>query len=200
MIDLNALLAPLRNRVINMVTRAVVNLVDDSHKLQEVRVSGVEDDILEDVERFQNYGFTSVPKDGAEAIVLRLGGRGDHPVVIAVDDRRFRIGNLESGEVAVYTDQGDSIVIRRGGTVEITSATKVKLTTPVVELAGNTQAAVLGNAYRTAETTYLDAIVVGVQAALTALGLGAAGTTLAGARTAFNGAASTYLSSKVKLS
>lgn len=129
MIDFSRLIEPLRNRVINLVTRAVVGLVDDSHKLQELQVSGLEDDDLDEVERFQNYGFTSVPKEGAEAVLLRLGGRGDHPIVIAVDDRRYRILNLVSGEVAVYTSTGSRIVLKDNGDIELTpSSGVVKLT------------------------------------------------------------------------
>ncbi len=128
---------PLRVRVLNTVTRAIVKLVDDSKAFQELQVTMLDGETRSDVERVQQYGFTSKPLEGAEAIAVCVGGRRDHAVVIAVDDRRHRIGNLESGEVAVYTDQGDKIVIKRGGNIEVTASTKVLITAPLVETSAN---------------------------------------------------------------
>ncbi|MCT2388796.1 hypothetical protein [Erwinia pyrifoliae] len=40
-------------------------------------------------------------------------------MVITVADRRYRLTGLKSGEVAMYSDEGDSIVLRRGNRVEV---------------------------------------------------------------------------------
>lgn len=204
--DVVKIIAPLRNRIANLVGRAVLQRADDTKKVQSLQLDVLDGETREGVERFQNYGFTSVPQSGAEAVVVFLGGARDHGVAIAVEDRRYRIGNLESGEVAVYTDQGDKIVLKRGGTIEITASTKVVLTTPTVELAGNGQAAVMGTAYRAAETvmnTALSAqlIVAGTDPTLVALAPAAAAAlnTAGVAVQTFEGAAATYLSTKVKL-
>lgn len=130
-------LRPLKTRIANMVGRAVVQLVKDSTQIQELQLDILSGETRDEIERFQNYGFTSVPKTGAEAVVLFVGGQRDHGLAIAVDDRRYRIGNLESGEVAVYTDQGDKIVLKRGGNIEITASTKVIVNAPTVELGGS---------------------------------------------------------------
>lgn len=192
------MIGKLRTRVVNMVSRALLSRLDDSRPMQSAQVD-LGDDETRTLERVQNYGFTSVPLDGAEAVVVFVGGRRDHGYAVAVDDRRYRLKDLQAGEVAVYTDQGDSIVFRRGGTLEVSAATKVVIDAPIVELTGNTQAAVNGTAYRAAEDTFLAAIVVAVSAALTGLGLGAAAATLTAAQAAFNAASATYLSTKVKL-
>lgn len=153
MIDvIRRMLAPLQTRIANMIARAVVSRVDDSKKMQIVQIS-MGDETHDDIERVQNYGFTSVPQEGAEAAVIFVGGGRDHGLAIAVDDRRYRVKGLQAGEVAVYTDQGDKIVIKRGGNIEVTASTKVVINAPLAELTGNTQAAVLGTTYRTAETT-----------------------------------------------
>lgn len=123
----------LRNQVTNMVTRAIVKVVDDSQKFQALQVDLGNDEVRGDVEHVQPYGFTSVPLKGAEAVTVAVGGRRDHLVAIMVGDRRYRLRNLESGEVAVYTDEGDQMVFKRGGTIEVTASTKVKLITPLVE-------------------------------------------------------------------
>lgn len=130
-------LAPLKRRVMLMVGRAVVELVKDGSKLQGLQVSLLSDELRDDAERFQQYGFTSHPHPGAEAIALSVAGNRDHLVVIAVDDRRYRLMALQQGEVALYTDEGDSIVLKRGRVIEVTAATKVRLVTPLTEITGD---------------------------------------------------------------
>lgn len=120
----------------NAISRAVVALVDDSRKVQEVQVDLLDGETRDKVERVQNYGFTSVPMGGAEAIVIFVGSSRDHGVAVAVDDRRYRLKDLQAGEVAVFTDQGDKIVLKRGGTIEITASTKVSIVSDV-EISGN---------------------------------------------------------------
>lgn len=200
--DIQRLMQPLAVRVANLVSRALVQTVDDDNasQLLQLEMAGGIGEVRDEIEHVQNYGFTSVPREGAEATVVFVNGKRDHGVAVAVDDPRYRVTGLQAGEVCVYTDQGDRVIIKRGGTIEVTASTKVKVDAPVVELAGNTESAILGDTYRTAEDTYLSAIVVGVQAALSALGLTGASTALANAQLAFIDTAATYKSSKVKLS
>lgn len=131
------LLAPVKRRVDNMVARAVVSLVDDAAALQLLQIRMLDDEVRNRCERFQEYGFTSVPMPGAEAAVLFVGGYRDHPLVVAVDDRQVRPTGLQPGEVAIYTDQGDQIIIRRGGAIEIVASTSVTVTSPTVSLSGD---------------------------------------------------------------
>ena len=130
-------LRPLLQRLQLMIGRAVVLLVNDGTKLQGLQVSLLADEVRDQVERFQNYGFTSHPLPGAEAVAASVAGNRDHVLVIAVDDRRYRLTALQQGEVAIYTDEGDKIVLKRGGTIEVTASTKVVLDTPLVECTGD---------------------------------------------------------------
>ncbi|MCU1276553.1 MAG: Phage-related baseplate assembly protein [bacterium] len=131
------LTAPARRRIAMMVNRCTVKLVNDALKMQRVQITLMADEALDGVEHLQSYGFTSNPLPDAEAIALSVGGLRNHVVVIACDDRRYRLTGLQSGEVAMYTDEGDKIVLKRGNIIEITSATKVRLVTPRVEMTGN---------------------------------------------------------------
>jgi phage baseplate assembly protein V len=106
------LLAPLRIRIANMVARAVVQLVNDGAKLQVLQLGVLEGETREGCERFQEYGFTSVPLAGAEAVVLFVGGRRDHGLVVAVDDRRYRKKDLQPGEVALYHHAGPFVLLK----------------------------------------------------------------------------------------
>ena len=98
-------MAPLRRRVLLMIGRAMLTLVDDARKLQSVQVVALNGEVIDDAERFQQYGFTSVPHPEAEAVVLSVGGMRQHPIVIAVEDRRYRVRDLAAGEVCLYTDE-----------------------------------------------------------------------------------------------
>ncbi|MDF5874232.1 phage baseplate assembly protein [Pseudomonas aeruginosa] len=70
-------------------------------------------------ELVQHYGFTSAPLPGAEMIVLPIGGRTNHSVVVvATEDGRYRV-QVVDGEVCLYTDEGDYIHMKRGRLIEV---------------------------------------------------------------------------------
>lgn len=137
---INKITAPIARRVNLMVARGVLALVDDALKMQSVQVKLLEGEVR-DMERFQNYGFTSQPHPGAEVAAVFVGGNRDHGLVLAIDDRRYRVKALQAGEVAIYTDEGDSIILKRGNLVEvttetlkITASTKVEIDTPLLQV------------------------------------------------------------------
>lgn len=107
----------LASRMRLVVARAVLDLVNDATKLQALQVTLQEGVVRDKVERFQQYGHTSVPLPGAEGIALAVGGSTDHTVVIAVDDRRYRLKGLQAGEVALYDDMGHKVYLTRNGIV-----------------------------------------------------------------------------------
>lgn len=136
------LLSPLARRIRLTAARAVIALVNDATKLQGVQVKLLAGEVR-DCARFQQYGFTSVPHVGAEGVFLSLNGSRDQGVVICVDDRRYRLSGLEGGEVALYTDEGDSIVLARGNVIRVNAGVKVEVNTPLATFSGNV--AVAGN-------------------------------------------------------
>lgn len=77
--------------------------------------SGGPDETFTNREHFQHYGFTSIPQNGAEGIVLR---EGNYIILIGEDDRRYRLA-INTGEVALYTDEGDAVYLKRGNTIEL---------------------------------------------------------------------------------
>lgn len=105
------------NRLRLVVARAVLGLVNDAAKLQAVQVTLQAGVVRDKVERFQQYGMTSVPLPGAEGIALAVGASTDHTVVINVDDRRYRLTGLQGGEVALYDDLGHKVYLTRTGIV-----------------------------------------------------------------------------------
>ena len=146
------LLAPLARRIRLLTARAVITVINDALKMQAVQVKLLDGEVCDNVERFQNYGFTSVPFSGAEGVYLSIGGDRDHGVVICVDDRRYRLKSLQPGETALYDDQGQKVHLTRNGivvdaagklvtvqsatTVTIKASTKVRMETPLLEVTG----------------------------------------------------------------
>lgn len=72
-------------------------------------------------EYFQHYGYTSRPLPDAEGIVLK---KGNNIIMIASDDRRYRL-EIEEGEVALYTDEGDFIHLKRNKILHINTGNKL---------------------------------------------------------------------------
>lgn len=126
--QLTRLLKPIRDRISNMLARAVIAMVDDTLKVQGIQISITDEETRGKVERFQNYGFTSVPESGAEGIVVFIGGRRDHGVALAVDDRRYRKKGLAAGEAAMYHKDGAYILMKANGDIEIQAKTGSNIT------------------------------------------------------------------------
>ncbi|WP_254170985.1 MULTISPECIES: phage baseplate assembly protein domain-containing protein [Pseudomonas] len=120
-----------------MAFRAVASRTT-SGKLIGVEMEGLAGERVSG-ELFQHYGFTSSPLAGAEYVAIPIGGSSRHAVVVASEDGRYRL-QVKPGEVALYTDEGDSIHMKRGRLIEVTTETllvkatkKVRFEAPVVE-------------------------------------------------------------------
>jgi hypothetical protein len=104
------------------LSRGNIVSADDSKLMQTVTFRGLSNELLT-AERFQTYGHTSVPKPpddaagakAAEVVVGTIAGNRNHMVVLAIDDRRYRMKNLKPGEVATHDDQGQNTHIARDG-------------------------------------------------------------------------------------
>jgi phage gp45-like len=129
-------------RAMHQIVRLTLNKANDNPMMQELSFDGMFGDGRGIVERIQHFGFTSMPlpRDqqqqqggsgggaggasggadqdkgpAAEGIAVFVGGQRNHPVVIAVDDRRHRPMGLKAGENAQYDDIGQMTLLRRTG-------------------------------------------------------------------------------------
>ncbi|WP_429496754.1 phage baseplate assembly protein V [Robbsia andropogonis] len=103
--------------------RGVIGSVATDGAVQMITGEGLSGESLSDVELFQQYGTTSVPPKGTMAIVLPLGGESSHAVAIATEHGSYRIKGLKQGELALYTDEGDSVIFNRGRVINMTTKT-----------------------------------------------------------------------------
>lgn len=104
---------------VRQALRGVIQTLDSADSIQKAQVSGLADELLQEVEVVQQFGFTSHPPAGSQAVVIPIGGESSHSVVIGTENASFRIKGLGSGEVAIYDQSGSSIVLRAGRVVAI---------------------------------------------------------------------------------
>lgn len=83
------LLAPIRRRINGAITRAVVSGVVEGLQRQNLQLKMHADESVDDIERFQNYGCSSFPPVGSEAILAAIGGNLGNLVAVAVEDKKF---------------------------------------------------------------------------------------------------------------
>lgn len=86
------------------------------------------------------YGFSSRPLPGADAILVFVAGNRAKGIVIATNDARYQI-ELAPGELAIHTDEGDFIHMRRGGIIGVKAATELAIDTPLLTSTGRIEAA-----------------------------------------------------------
>lgn len=74
------------------------------------------------VRLMQHYGFASVPKNGALGVALFVGGARDNGVLVASQGDAGGIPALESGEVALFSEYGQKVVLDKNGDVIVAPA------------------------------------------------------------------------------
>lgn len=99
--------------------RGVLNLVKSSSDIQQVQVSGLADETIQDVEFMQHFGFTSVPPAGTQVVVIPIGGKTTHGIVVATENGSFRVKNLKGGETAIYDSSGSTIILKNGRVIDV---------------------------------------------------------------------------------
>lgn len=95
-----------RGRVVQATTGGPVVLIQGD---------GLSSEQLQGTEQFQEYGFTSAVPGGAMYVVVPIGGKTSHGIVVATEHGTYRLKNLKTGEVALYDDQGQVVHLTRDG-------------------------------------------------------------------------------------
>ena len=111
------------NRIKSAVCKAIIESVSDGNEIQLVKIAGMDNDVQSGVERIQEYGITSNPPIGSEAVVLYVGGNKDHGIVVKTDSGEFRIQSLKSGEVCIYSQHGQKILLDENGDIVFNDGT-----------------------------------------------------------------------------
>ena len=141
-------LEPIRNRIRLMVARSVISAVSSDETGITLQLTLGPNEERADVDLVQQYGVSSKPKPGSQAVTLFVSGSRSEGVTIATKGGGAAMSfTLKPGEVALHTDEGDSVHLRRGRIVEVTTETLkisassgVEIDTPTLTTTGNVEA------------------------------------------------------------
>ena len=133
---------PVKRLVQLSISQCTLATVDDSKGIQTVQIGLLAEEIQE-VERFQNYGFTSHPILGAEGVAVFVGGNREHGVVVAMDDRAARKKGNGPGSVTMYDVFGTEIILDAQGNIQMNGVNIVVGGKLTVELGAGTQEKIL---------------------------------------------------------
>ena len=92
-------------RKLTRVRRFKATAIDDSQPVQTVQVFIREGETRDQIERYQNYGLTSVPhiKEGVAGLVIDALG---HRFVLGLEEPGTRPTDLAPGDVMLYHRDG----------------------------------------------------------------------------------------------
>jgi phage baseplate assembly protein V len=124
--------------------RGVINLVNAAGAVQIVSGTGLNGEKVLSIELFQHYGYTSNPPAGTMKVVIPIGGKTSHGIIVATEHPTARPKGFAPGESALYDDQGQMVHITRAGIfiigagkpVTITDTPKVRMETDLLEVTG----------------------------------------------------------------
>ncbi|OBU85878.1 phage baseplate assembly protein V [Chromobacterium subtsugae] len=124
----------------------------DGGPVQVLQVQMGRDETRDHLRRLADYGFTSHPPVGSDAVVLFPLGDRNNGVVVATNHQGSRMTGLKPGEVAIFDNRGQSVYLTAGGivvngaglpltvnntpTVTVNASAGVKLNTPELDVSG----------------------------------------------------------------
>lgn len=107
----------------------VVTAVRDEGEEQLVDVEVLPGVVRSGVRVLQPFGFAARPMtDGAVVMLIQVGGDPANLVALPATRPGGRFGKLDEGESVVYGAAGQRIAMRADGSVEVLSATEVRMT------------------------------------------------------------------------
>lgn len=132
-------------RVILMVGRGRIKTGKDDGNIQKLQVKLGEMEIRDNTPRMAEYGYTSMPPADTDAVLLFVGGDRSNGIIIATGNQTYRLRGLQTGEVALYDDQGQKVYLTRAGIVidgagkpvTIHNTPSVTADTPLVHTTGD---------------------------------------------------------------
>lgn len=141
-------------RVLMMVRRGKISLVDDSGAIQKVQLppSGIE--TKDNLPRIAEYGLTSNPPEGTDAYLVNIGGDPSNGAVVGTNHQGTRPTGLKTGETMLYNGlvnvqvylSASGLIVNAGGlpvvvnsatTVTINASGDVIMNTPMLKVSGD---------------------------------------------------------------
>lgn len=80
-----------------------------------LQLTGVADEVLDEVELIQQVGFSSYIPEGSRVVIIPLQGKTSRSIVVATDGAPIVI-NVAEGETCIYDQFGHSVWLKEDGT------------------------------------------------------------------------------------
>ncbi len=139
-------MSPIKRCVANMLVRGIVSVLDNTHGFQMVQATLLHQEVSDNMERMENYGFTGFAPLGSECFIGFMNGNRDHPMVINVASRDARKAALaalaaktdlemQPGDVLIYTENENFLVLRNeSGNLILNSPETIRFQGKEIEL------------------------------------------------------------------
>lgn len=108
-------------RLLTLVGRGRKTSGVDSGNVQMLQVKLGDNELRDNTPRLAEFGFTSMPPNGADLLVLFIGGDRSNGVIVATGDIATRMKNLQPGESAIYDSLGKHVYLK-ADQIEISAA------------------------------------------------------------------------------
>lgn len=146
---LHRMMAPMGRRLRLMVGRCLLVAVDDARQRQNVQVRLLNGEVADDIEHFQQAGFTSVPLSGAVGLFVASGGKRSGVAALLLENKEKRLNGLKPGDAAIYhIAEGHHLVLQENGVallvckrLEVQASEQVSFQTPLATFSGDVQIA-----------------------------------------------------------
>jgi phage baseplate assembly protein V len=106
-------------RVQMLFGRGRITYVDDSGSVQEMQVKMSDWETLDNRIRVAEFGFTSNPPIGSDALALHIAGDRTSGAVFATNHQPSRPTGLHAGETMLYSQDGKSVYITASGGIVV---------------------------------------------------------------------------------
>jgi phage gp45-like len=157
--ELYRFLLPIKRKIASIVMKAVLLEYSHDGNLPILKVLLGKDEVRDNVEMIQPYGFAGRPKKGAEVFPVFINGVRDQGVAIVVDVSGTRIKLDADGDVAIYRESGEKIYLSKDK-ITITCTNTVEVKAPVVNLTDGTVKTLMTNEMMTIFNNHVHTVSV----------------------------------------
>lgn len=144
----------LHQRLLHAIGRGRITTGNDSGSVQTQQVKLGPLEVKDDIPRLAEFGLTSMPPIGSDAVLLFIGGDRSNGAIVATGHQASRPTGLQAGETMIYSQDGKQVYLTAGGgivveakgqavtvnnasIVTINAATKIRMVTPLLEVTGD---------------------------------------------------------------
>lgn len=127
--DVRRITDTIRKKIFLVAGRGTLKTVDNTKTTAKVQGEFIKDEIISDIEKLEDYGFTSYPEEGAQIVAIFIDGNREQGLAIRTHDRRYRPTDLEPGEACMYHKSGSRVTMKADGSIEVESTVGITLKT-----------------------------------------------------------------------